>query len=604
MTRPRCIIAGLVAALLTPAAALGAEGDWRIGYRDQIDSLNPIVQQASTAQAATGMSYDRLLNPSIDDLSPDTEHSLAKSYEASDRGLTWTFELNEDIEWSDGRPFTSADVKWTYEQILETPSSALGLALMGLREVQTPDDFTVVLKLSEPNPNIPLAFVPILPKHVWSKLPKREIEKGPGPIPNVTTGPFVITKFDPRGDTILEANPRYRFGAPKAKRLLWIKYGDEAGQLRDLRLKQLDAVFQAKPDWPAQVRNDRNIRVWSADSPSLVVLAFNSCPPRGTATCERPGEGVNTEVVQDPAIRTALSAVLDRRQIVDTVFDGHATPGVTGLIPPYYRTFEPEALAGESADVDAAKAALADGGWDCSQNPCVKDGTKAELKLMYDPADAVFNPLAQRIRAQAAEVNIDLELEPLNQDAMEGRIYAPGSKEGTFRPSYDALVAGWTGIPSGPDALMKLLLGSDSPFAEVYYSNEEYDRLMAEADTAMEPAERTTLVKQANEIAQRDLPYIVVANQRSIALTRNDAWHGYQASPSGNGTPWGVTARQIAMLVPGPAPGTSTADDGGSSTGLIAAIVAGAAVLALGALLLVRRRRRAGPGSDAEWTEA
>jgi peptide/nickel transport system substrate-binding protein len=598
----RWIAIACAAMAISPSAAFAAPGDWRLGFFDPMDSPNPIVQQTNTGIGLAGMSYDFLLNYAIGDLEPDTRTSLANAYEVSEDGLTWTFKLNDGIEWSDGRPFTSADVKWTYDQVLNAPASPLGLALMGVREVRAPDALTVVIEMDEPNGSIPSAFVPILPKHVWSKLSKKQIQQGRGPIPNVTTGPFVLTKFDPRGDTILEANPRYRHGVPKAKRLVWIKYGDQAGQLRDLRLRQIDAVFAGKPEWARQLRNQTAIKVWSADAPQLTMIAFNSCPPEGVGACERPGPNANIEVVQDPAIRQALNAAIDRRQIVDTVFAGQATPGLTGIIPPYYRRYAPPPEGSDRPDLEAAKKALADGGWDCAQNPCVKDGVKAEFKLLYDPAKGTAAGLAQRVRAQAAAVNINVELDPLSLDAQAGKINAPGSKEGTFRPDYDAAVSSWGGVPGAPDGLMSIL-HTTGPFPEVYYSNPEYDRLLDQAQSTIDADERADLLQQANRIGQRDLPYIVVLNARAVALTQNETWHGYQPSPSGNGRPWGNSPAQLAGIAPGPAAGSPSADDGGGSTGVIVAIVAAVALLGVGALLLLRRRR-GGSDTDAGWTEA
>jgi peptide/nickel transport system substrate-binding protein len=608
MRHARWIVAVVAALTLGgPASAVAATGDWRLGYVYPMDSLNPIVSSTGTALGVVSMSYDTLLAYSLKDQTPDLEHSLAKSYEVSSDGLTSTFHLREGVTWSDGEPFTSADVKWTIEAILGDPASPASLGLAGVKQVSTPDPQTVVVKTDKPNGNI--GFLTILPKHVWSKLSKKQIDKGPGPLPNVTTGPFVITKFDPRGTTILEANPRYRFGAPKAKRIVWVKYGDLPGLLRDLRLKQLDASAEGKPDWVKLVRGDRNLKVWPADSPNLQMIGFNSCPPQGAGACEKPGPNVHVKVVQDPAIRQAINLAIDRKQIVDTVYDGQATPGLTGMIAPFYVSYAPKREGDERANLDAARKALTDGGWDCSSNPCVKDGTKAEFKLLYDPADTVNAQLAQRVRAQVSAVNIKVDLDPQSTDAQGGVVNAPGSKEGTFRPNYDAIVSGWTGLPFSPDILMSLLTSS-SPFPEVYYSNPEYDRLFGQAQNTIDVKRRAAIFDQANAIARRDLPYVVVLNGRSITVTRTDTWHGYQAALGGHGSPWGVNAVQVAGLQPGPAPRSSSpvsaGDDGGGSTGIVIAIVAAIVVVGIGALLVVRGRRRRGGGSDSDagWTEA
>lgn len=601
----RWILVACAFALIVPAAAGAAagSGDWRLGYYESMDSLNPFAQNTSSAITAAGMSYEFLFSYAVDDQGPDLEHSLGKSHQVSEDGRTWTIELQDDITWSDGKPFTSADVKWTYDAVLSDPGSPLASVLRGVKRVRAPGPHEIVLELDEPNGSIASAPIYILPAHVWSKLTKKEIQRGQNRLPAVTTGPYVIEKFDPRGDTVMTANPRYRFGKPKANRVVWIKYGDQAAMLRDLRLEQIDATYQGRPDWVRRVANDKRITTWSSDAPTMVAIAFNSCPPGGAGTCERPGGDANVEVVQDPAIRKALGLALDRERIVDTVFDGQARPGLTGMIPPSYRNYAPEPAGNATADVEAARKALADGGWDCAQKPCRKGDVKASFKLLYDPAYGTDAGLVQRVRAQAADVGIEIKLDARTFDAQQLALHAPGSKSGTFRPNYDAVVSTWSDLPFAPDVFMGLLR-TGSSLSETYHSDPEYDRLLDQGQRTVDVEQRSDLYRQANALALRDQPYVVVANMKQIAFTSTDSWHGYRPSPPPTGVPWGMSAFQMAGIVPGPGDAAAAAggDDGGSS-GVIVAVIAVVAA-AGGGMVVWRRRRGDGADDESDWTEA
>ena len=122
------------------------------------------------------LTYDYLISYSMEDMSP--EPGLAESWETSEDGLTWTFTLRDDAVFSDGEPLTSADVKHTYDRIIDggPEASSWGSYLTSVTEVEAPDDTTVVLTLEKPNAVLPLLPIPILPEHVWSDISEEDVE--------------------------------------------------------------------------------------------------------------------------------------------------------------------------------------------------------------------------------------------------------------------------------------------------------------------------------------------------------------------------------------------------------------------------------------------
>ena len=95
--------------------------------------------------------YDYMVGYSMEDMSPVP--ALAKSWETSEDGLTWTFDIREGVEWSDGEPLTAADIAYTYNRIIDGgPEAGIwGTYLTSVETVTAPDDTTVVLELSKPN---------------------------------------------------------------------------------------------------------------------------------------------------------------------------------------------------------------------------------------------------------------------------------------------------------------------------------------------------------------------------------------------------------------------------------------------------------------------
>src|ERR687894_365423 len=222
--RPRTIVGLLVAvaavALAVMALPAGAQDDGakkkvlKIGWGQDVQTLNPFVAQDEENFRVWAMNWDQLVNFSPDDLSPTP--GIAESWEVSPDKKTVTFKLVEGAEWSDGEPITSRDVKYSLDVL-----GGEGLIFSGytsnVTEIETPDDQTVVIHTSQPDARIVGGlFVYIIPEHVYGRTPVKELTRSFQPeLPLVGSGPFIVTEFR-RGRIVrMERNPR--FSGPKPK---------------------------------------------------------------------------------------------------------------------------------------------------------------------------------------------------------------------------------------------------------------------------------------------------------------------------------------------------------------------------------------------------
>ena len=130
---------------------------------------------------------------------------LAASWEIAEDGLTYTFQLRQDVKWHDGQTLTAEDVKFTYEKILDPQlASRFNLYFQPVQDIQTPNPLTVVITLKQPDP-VFLAhlWAGIIPKHIWEK---EDFAKSQYNISPVGSGPWKLTEWV-RGDhMIFEAN--------------------------------------------------------------------------------------------------------------------------------------------------------------------------------------------------------------------------------------------------------------------------------------------------------------------------------------------------------------------------------------------------------------
>ncbi|MFF0450597.1 ABC transporter substrate-binding protein [Streptomyces sp. NPDC004609] len=585
-----------------PSAATG--GDFRIGHSQPIDSINPFGQQNMISNTVSLLGYDLLLNYRTSDGRPDLENSLTESYQASPDGRTWTFKLRSGITWSDGKPLTSADVRWTYQAVLDNETNVLRGNTENVKKVSAPDPRTVVIQLTEPDARLESAAIPILPEHVFAKYPIDSIDKVPIPLPAVTTAPFRITSYDKGGTTVLGVNPSFRGTPPAMKRVLFVHYQASEAALRDIKLGSLDMVADGDSSWVAKLKTNKDITVWSAPAPGFSEIAFNSCPPGGAGACTGPAKNVKTAVVQDKAIRKALAWGIDRADLSKTIYAGQNLPA-DGLISPYYapyyRSFAKDPEIGYGYDPARSRAILKEGGWDCSTKPCVKNGVKAQFEMMVRSTSKQDQNAVRRIRAWASQIGITIDMSVVTEDALNNTVYNPSSTKGKYAPSFDAFYWAWSGEVT-PDLNLEVLR-TGSSWSDSYYSNPAYDKASLASVRQMDMPKRVAAMQEAQRIALTDLPYIPTVYSADIMLTRNDRWHAFQASPSsGAGSPLGANWLQLTGLKPGPAPGKSTASAAGGTTLGTPAWLALALLTAAGGYALGRRRGTR-PAEIRDWTD-
>lgn len=143
--------------LMEPIQVEGEENHvLRIGVFNEIETINPLVAYSSSAYEIMRLNYNLLITWD-QDLNPIPE--LAKDWSVSEDGMVWTFHLQEGVKWHDGQPFTSADVKFTLEYIRDNFIGYFYDYTSNMTEIQTPDEYTVVIVTERPLPWMPQIWI-------------------------------------------------------------------------------------------------------------------------------------------------------------------------------------------------------------------------------------------------------------------------------------------------------------------------------------------------------------------------------------------------------------------------------------------------------------
>ena len=362
------VLVALISALVgvTGVVAQDSSGEdekvvFRIGDTNDIDGFNPFKIVEIPSYELMGLTYDLLVENSPKDSSPVP--GLADSWETSDDGLTWTFHLNEDAKWHDGKPVTSEDVAYTYQRILDEEQGLYIDSVKQIESIETPDEHTVVFKTKEPSVQMLNTYVYILPKHIWEDVPEEETKSFKNE-PVIGSGPFQAVEWKEGQFARLEANPDYFRGTPKIDEIIFQFYDNDDTMVQALKNGEVDYIQGMPINLFKSLENQEGIETNSAPDPGFTELGFNLYEPTPEAIEEfgAPETTTGNPALLDPLVREAINWAIDEEELTERILQGEGIPGTT-VVPPALAKYHLEIPESEiqGFDIERSKELLAAG---------------------------------------------------------------------------------------------------------------------------------------------------------------------------------------------------------------------------------------------------
>jgi peptide/nickel transport system substrate-binding protein len=378
-------------------------GELRIAIQREPNTLNPILSAFTTEGLLNRLTFDTLL--SVDGSGKHvvpilaTEVPTLQNGGISRDGLTITYHLHSGVKWQDGVPFTSKDVKFSWQAVMNDNNNVNErVGYEDVARVDTPNDTTVVFHLKHrfaPFVNTVFAEsdnpICVVPEHLLAKYPS--INQVPFNEAPIGTGPFRVAEWV-RGDHItLVANDDYFRGKPKLRRIVVREIPDENTSLNALRSHDIDWIFEASPELYKQLKAMPDVNVILNPQPQTLGLGMNlSRPP-----------------LDDVRVRRAIAYAVDKQAIVEKNTGGSATVAWADQ-PAYSWAYEPD-VAKYPADPVKAKALLAQAGWTPGSGGIVrKNGKPLSLQIAYNVENATRRAVAVQVQAMLSAVGIDAQI--------------------------------------------------------------------------------------------------------------------------------------------------------------------------------------------------
>jgi peptide/nickel transport system substrate-binding protein len=557
----------------------------RIGWNMKVDSLNPFIGIESTSYALYHLNYDYLTQTDPKTLEPVP--SLASSWTSSDDLKTWTFKLRDDVRFQDGEPLTAADVVYSVELNLTDEIGNYDAYVTGIESCKAIDDHTVVFTCSDPLPRIltNLTLVPIVPKHIWSKMSIGEISRKFQNKPAVIgSGPFQIVEFEQDKFVRLKANPAFWGEKPKVDEIIFQMYTNNDTLTSDLKA----GLIQGGNVGAAAYRTLEGVSGLGTSlshENGFDELGFN---------CYDSPDSLGDPILLDPAFRLALAWAIDRDKIASIAWDGFAEPATTVIPADFYDKsldyhWEPSADVAHSYDPEKCKELLDAAGYKDADGDGIredKQGKPIELRLWAASAKPEYASAAKFITGWLQAVGLKITMQVMEDGALTDRQFNyQGDK---FAPDFDLFIWGWETGEYDPNFLLSLFTtGQIESWSDCNFSSAAYDEMYKAQDYDANDQSRQATVHKMQQLLYEASPYVPLV----YPLTRevySSAWQGWTKMPESNGSIWN---RNTYIRVH-PRTATTAVTGGSSATGLVVAVVAAAVIGVIVLVVVVRRRSR------------
>ncbi|MBT5265534.1 MAG: ABC transporter substrate-binding protein [Rhodospirillaceae bacterium] len=430
---------------------------------------------------------------------------LAKSWEASDDLKTWVFNLNENVTWSNGDKFTSADVAHTVNRWIDPANGSSNLGLFDAmvekgadgkkrgiaNAVEIVDDHTIKFNLKQAALAMPENFYnyPTAITHRgFGTDYKADLSANP-----IGTGPFKLADFSIGEKAILKKERDWWAGDFYLDEIQYFDHGEDTNAwVAALASQQVDMIYSVPNNALETVKRLPFVDLHEAVTAQTAVMRFR----------------ITEKPFDNPKVRQAIAACMDHKQILDIAYKGLGQPAENHHVAPIHPDYEK--LTPLKRDIAKAKQLLKEAGHGDGITVEIANGD-TEGPWMTD-ACAVFKK-----QCEPAGITVNINKMPSSQ----------------YWEVWDKAPWGYTAWTHRPLGTMVLSLGyrSGVPWNESAYANPAFDKALDDAEATVDVNERKKKLGVAEKLLQDDA-VIPQPFWRSVFKATNKKVKGFKAHPT------------------------------------------------------------------------
>jgi len=486
------------------------EGDWLVrAFSSNLKTITPLVSSDAYAASVQYYVLETLLTRDPDTLA--YHGLLAEDWQVSDDGLVFTFQIRQDVNFSDGQPLTAEDVVFSYDLIMNEKIDAprQRAYYQRIESVQATDKYTVVFTFKEPYfESLSLAGgLAVLPRHFYEPYLQdtETFNQSKGLL--LGSGPYRLA--DPSGWTPdqagveLERNPRY-WGpvTPSFDRMIWKVIQNDSALLTTYRNGDLDA-YGARPREYQGLLQDNEFMARSQQ--------FEFMSPVAGYSYIGWNQFRNDAATRfaDKRVRQAMTYLTDREGVIEEIMLGYAEVAISPFSPRSKQ--HNKQLSARTFDLEKGKALLKQAGYEDRDGDGVledSEGNPFEFELVFSQNNEDTKRVILYLKDLYARAGIRLIPKPSEWAVMIDLL---------TRRDFDAITLGWT---SGVETDIYQMLHSDQRADNgdnfVNFSSPELDELIVQARSTVDEDRRMPLWQQAESIIHEEQPYTFLMRGKSL----------------------------------------------------------------------------------------
>jgi peptide/nickel transport system substrate-binding protein len=407
----------------------------------------------------------------------DLEPALAASWDVSEDGLQYVFEIRPDVTFHDGTPVDAAAVETNFLRQFDENNPLhqetmvyAGIVFADVEAIEATGDMELTVTMTRPTILLP-GNLAIFAAGIVSPTALDDLGAEFGQSP-VGTGPFRFESWTQDVELVLTANDDYWGGRPALDRVVWRTIGEDTVRLSELQTGSIDVANQIDFMNAADVESDPNLQLITGPYLNVQFLAFNQAIPP----------------FDNPALRMAVQHAINKEAVAEVIAAGNYTLGA-GPIAPTLIGYDPALADRYAYDPAQAQSLIAEAGL-----------SDISFDLLH--RSTTFWPLlGQLVQADLAAVGITANLQSLEDAEFFDRLNSG---------EIPAFINDWTWDNGDPDNVMYSLFVHERAMNRMGYKNETVDELVLEAQVTAEPDDRAALYAEAQSLILDDAIMVIL----------------------------------------------------------------------------------------------
>jgi peptide/nickel transport system substrate-binding protein len=482
-----------------------------VGIAQDVESINPLFSFSVDEGSISELLYLGMVQHGWDSAKGEitSQPLIAKDWQWSSDTSSISIDLRNDVKWSDGKNLTAEDVVFSFDLFSDPAIDSKLFGSFGKFYTDSTDhiiinksfDITSPYKLTikfrpHSHPTLFNIDLPILPKHVYDKINRKQIASSEVNLKPVSNGPYVLSNWDKNQSIILSANPgSFLYHDSIINKIIFKIVPEYNSRLTQLKKGEIDISELIKPEDAPQLEKENNIVIVPVKGREYEYIGWNNIDPD---VFNKDNKFVPNKFFGSVKVRRALSYAINKQEILEEYLYNYGQLAA-GPVSPIFKKAVNNDIKPYEFNPEKAKELLKEDGWtDSDKNGVLeKNGTEFSFDL-YIPGG---NPLrvysATVIKNDLKNVGISVNIQTMELNTF---------LDNMFSKKFNAWIASWyIAIPLD----LKMIWSSDlanNPLNVQSFTNKQTDKILDEIESSPRQEKVYQLYKEFQEIVHNEAP--------------------------------------------------------------------------------------------------